>query len=44
MKVYEHLAVFLKCKTETLFRRAKVLVFEDEQKKLKNLLAGYVYF
>jgi ubinuclein len=40
MKVYEHLAVFLKCKTETLFRRAKVLVFEDEQKKLKNLLAG----
>ncbi|EFA02584.2 yemanuclein isoform X1 [Tribolium castaneum] len=40
MKVYEHLATFLKCKTETLTRRAKSLVLDDEQKKLKNLLSG----
>ncbi|XP_063912614.1 yemanuclein isoform X2 [Zophobas morio] len=40
MKVYEHLSVLLKCKTETLIRRAKTLVLDDEQKKLKSLLSG----
>ncbi|RZC35480.1 UBN AB and/or HUN domain containing protein, partial [Asbolus verrucosus] len=40
MKVYEHLSGFLKCKPEVLIRRAKTLVLDDEQKKLKSLLSG----
>lgn len=38
MKVYEHLAPFVKCKKETLIKRAKKLVFVEEQKKLKGLM------
>lgn len=39
-KVYEHLSVFVKCKKDTLVRRAKALVLEDEQRRLKKLLGS----
>ncbi|GJQ64815.1 hypothetical protein Trydic_g6992 [Trypoxylus dichotomus] len=38
MKIYEHLAPFVKCRKETLIKRAKNLVFEDDQKRLKLLV------
>lgn len=38
MKVYEHLAPFVKCKKETLIKRAKNLCIIEEQKKIKSLI------
>ncbi|KAF5285055.1 hypothetical protein FQR65_LT02368 [Abscondita terminalis] len=38
MKVYEHLAPFVKCKKETLIKRAKNLCIIEEQKKIKVLV------
>ncbi|KAF5269776.1 hypothetical protein FQA39_LY08557 [Lamprigera yunnana] len=38
MKVYEHLAPFVKCKKETLIKRAKNLCIVEEQKKIKALI------
>lgn len=38
MKIYEHLSPFVKCKKETLMRRTKNLVLEDDQKRLKTLV------
>uniref|UniRef100_A0A1Y1NBZ8 Ubinuclein middle domain-containing protein n=1 Tax=Photinus pyralis TaxID=7054 RepID=A0A1Y1NBZ8_PHOPY len=38
MKVYEHLAPFVKCRKETLIKRAKNLCMIEEQKKIKVLL------
>ncbi|CAH0560484.1 unnamed protein product [Brassicogethes aeneus] len=37
-KVYEHLSAFVRCKKETLTKRAKHLVFEDDQQKLKKMI------
>lgn len=38
MRVYEHLAPFLKCRKETIMKRAKNLVLIDDKKKLMDLL------
>lgn len=38
MKVYEHLASFVKCRKETLIKRARNLVVEQEEHKLKKLM------
>lgn len=38
-KVYEHVAALLKIKSDDLIKRAQSLVLDDEEKKLKNLLA-----
>ncbi|KAF2902219.1 hypothetical protein ILUMI_03966 [Ignelater luminosus] len=38
MRVYEHLAPFVKCRKETLMKRAKNLIAVEEQKKIKVLL------
>lgn len=38
VKVYEHLAPFVRCRKETLIKRAKNLVIEDEHKKLKRTM------
>ncbi|KAK5643832.1 hypothetical protein RI129_007677 [Pyrocoelia pectoralis] len=38
MKVYEHLAPFVKCRKETLIKRAKNLCIIEEQKKIKVLI------
>lgn len=35
IQVYEHLAPFVKCKKDTLMRRTKNLLIEDERSKLK---------
>ncbi|KAF7280259.1 hypothetical protein GWI33_006255 [Rhynchophorus ferrugineus] len=35
VKVYDHLAHFVRCRKETLIKRAKNLVVEDEQRKLR---------
>ncbi|KAG5879230.1 hypothetical protein JTB14_006030 [Gonioctena quinquepunctata] len=39
LRVYEHLSGFVVCRKETLIKRAKNLVFEDEEKRLKMLTA-----
>ncbi|KRT83148.1 hypothetical protein AMK59_4575 [Oryctes borbonicus] len=38
IKIYEHLAPFVKCRKETLIKRAKNLVLEDDQRRLKTLV------
>lgn len=38
MRVYDHLAPFLKCKKETIIKRAKNLVLIDDKKKIMDLL------
>ncbi|XP_030749826.1 yemanuclein [Sitophilus oryzae] len=38
VKVYEHLAYFVRCRKETLVKRAKNLVLEDEQRKLRKTI------
>ncbi|KAH1028052.1 ubinuclein-1 [Dendroctonus ponderosae] len=38
VRVYEHLAPFVKCRKETLIKRAKNLVYEDENSKLKKAI------
>lgn len=37
MRVYEHLAPFVRCRKETLIRRAKNLLLESEQNKIQTL-------
>lgn len=37
MRVYEHLAPFVRCRKETLIRRAKNLLLEGERNKIQNL-------
>lgn len=39
LRVYEHLALFVKCRKETLIKRAKNLVLVDDQKKITDLLS-----
>nr|CAH7720169.1 unnamed protein product [Callosobruchus chinensis] len=34
LRVYEHLSGYIKCKKETIIRRAKSLLLEDEEKRL----------
>ncbi|CAH1966639.1 unnamed protein product [Acanthoscelides obtectus] len=34
LRVYEHLSGYIKCKKETIIRRAKALLLEDEEKRL----------
>lgn len=36
MRVYEHLAPFVKCRKETLVKRARNLVYIEDSKKLAN--------
>lgn len=43
-KVYGHLAPFLKCRKETIMKRAKNLVLIDDKKKLDSLLQKYFFF
>ncbi|XP_018326401.1 ubinuclein-2 isoform X2 [Agrilus planipennis] len=38
VRIYEHLAPFVRCRKETLIKRAKNLILEDDQKKIKHLL------
>lgn len=38
LQVYEHLAPFVKCKKDTLMRRAKNLFLDQERGKLKDPL------
>ncbi|KAJ8952629.1 hypothetical protein NQ314_007488 [Rhamnusium bicolor] len=37
VRIYDHLSPFIKCGKQTLIRRAKHLVLEDEEKRLKRL-------
>ncbi|CAG9762919.1 unnamed protein product [Ceutorhynchus assimilis] len=39
-RVYEHLAPFVRCRKETLMKRAKNLVYQSEQQKLTNTIAN----
>ncbi|KAJ8971042.1 hypothetical protein NQ317_002308 [Molorchus minor] len=37
VKIYDHLAFYIKCRKETISRRAKNLVLEDDERRLKKL-------
>ncbi|XP_049825955.1 yemanuclein isoform X2 [Aethina tumida] len=42
-KVFEHLSAFVACTKETLMKRAKNLLFEEEQKTLKRMINKLKY-
>lgn len=38
MKIYEHLTPFTKCRKEILIKQTKSLVFDDDQRRLRQLV------
>lgn len=44
MRVYEHLAPFVRCRKESLIRRAKNLLLDSERNRIQTLSREYVGF